>query len=101
MGDEVELEILVDLNPVSTDEKNSFVEMVYAACSIDPFSNDFQKALPYLTDGSVLQPAFIGVPTIILGPGEPKMAHQTDEFIYVEKLKQSVEIYKNIILERS
>ena len=99
LGDEVSLEVLVDLNAVSTDEKSEFVQLVYDVCNVDRSDNNFPKALPYLTDGSVLQPAFNGVPTIILGPGQPEMAHQTDEFIYVEKLEKSVEIFKNIILE--
>ena len=54
--------------------------------------------MPYLTDGSVLQSGYGDVPTIILGPGQPEMAHQTDEFCYVDNLEQAVEIYKNIIL---
>ncbi len=100
LGSEMNFEVLVDLKAVSTNENNPFVDVVYRACNVDRDSNEFPKALPYLTDGSVLQSAFKGVPTIILGPGEPQMAHQTDEFIFIDKLKQSVEIYKKIILER-
>jgi succinyl-diaminopimelate desuccinylase len=100
LGDEVSLEVLVDLNAVATDENNSFVQLIYDVCSVNRSDNNFPKALPYLTDGSILQPAFNGVPTVILGPGQPEMAHQTDEFIYVDKLEHSVEIFKNIILER-
>jgi succinyl-diaminopimelate desuccinylase len=100
LGEEVSLEVLVDLNAVSTDESSGFVQLVYDVCKVDRSDNNFPKALPYLTDGSVLQPAFNGVPTVILGPGQPEMAHQTDEFIYVDKLEQSVGIFKNIILER-
>jgi succinyl-diaminopimelate desuccinylase len=40
-----------------------------------------------------------GVPTVILGPGEPEMAHQTDEFCYIQKIEEAVMIYKNIILK--
>jgi succinyl-diaminopimelate desuccinylase len=47
----------------------------------------------------VLQPAYGNAPTVILGPGQPEMAHQTDEFCYVNKLEESVNIYKNIILK--
>jgi succinyl-diaminopimelate desuccinylase len=35
---------------------------------------------------------------VILGPGQPEMAHQTDEYCFVENLERAVEIYKNIIL---
>jgi succinyl-diaminopimelate desuccinylase len=95
MGEEVSVEILVDLPAVSSRETDSFVRDVYKACGI---AEGFPKALPYLTDGSVLQPAYGGAPTVILGPGEPAMAHQTDEFCYVSKLEQAVKIYKNILL---
>ncbi len=97
LGEDVNVEILVNLNPVSTKETEPFVQLVYNACKVDRTSSMFPKALPYLTDGSVLQPAFNGVPTIILGPGQPEMAHQTDEFCYTQNIEDSVEIYKLII----
>lgn len=100
LGDEVAIETLVDLPAVSSNEKDPFVQMVYAACGISEGTKGFPKSLPYLTDGSVLQQAYGGVPTIILGPGQAEMAHQKDEFCYTEKLKQAVKIYKNIILNR-
>jgi len=96
---EAELEILVDMNPVSSNEKDSFVQLVYDVCQIDRSSGTYPKSLPYLTDGSVLQGLY-KVPTIILGPGQPEMAHKTDEFCYTENILKSVEIYKNIILKR-
>ena len=43
------------------------------------------------------EPAFGDVPTIILGPGETHMAHQTDEFCLVERIPIAVEIYKTLI----
>lgn len=97
---EAEIEVLVDMNPVSSNEKDSFVQLVYDVCQIDRTSNEYPKSLPYLTDGSVLHRLYNKVPTVILGPGQPEMAHQTDEFCYTENIIKSVEIYKNIILKR-
>lgn len=99
LGEEVAIEILVDLQAVSTRESEPFVQSVYAACGIQPGDADYPKSLPYLTDGAVLQPAYGNAPTVILGPGQPEMAHQTDEFCYTKNLKKAVEIYKNIILK--
>ena len=99
MGPEVSIETLVDLKAVSSDENDPFVKLVYSACGISIGEEGFPKSLPYLTDGSVLQPAFGGIPAIILGPGQPEMAHQTDEFCYTDKLEKIVDIYKNIILK--
>ncbi|MCF6357072.1 MAG: M20 family metallopeptidase [Draconibacterium sp.] len=100
LGEDTNIEILVNLPPVSTNENQPFVQLVYDVCKVDPTSSEFPKALPYLTDGSVLQSAFNNVPTIILGPGQPEMAHQTDEFCYIEKIEEAVEIYK-IIIDRN
>jgi succinyl-diaminopimelate desuccinylase len=97
LGDEVSVEVLVDLHAVSSKENDPFVQMVYEACGIPKGTKDFPKALPYLTDGSVLQAVYGGVPAVILGPGEPTMAHQTDEFCYVSRLEKAIAIYKNII----
>lgn len=98
LGDELKIETLVDLPPVSSSEKDAFVKMVYSVCGILPDSEGFLKSAPYLTDGSVLQVAYNNAPTIILGPGQPEMAHQTDEYCYTAKLERAVEIYMNIIL---
>ena len=101
LGKEVSIETLTDLIAVSTEEKDPFVQRVYNACGISESSPGYPKALPYLTDGSVLQSAYGGIPTVILGPGQPEMAHQTDEFCYVDKLEKAVEIYTNILLKKS
>ncbi len=98
-GMDLKFETLVDLPAVASDENDPFVQLVYAACGISQGENGFPKAMPYLTDGAVLQPAFNRAPTIILGPGQPEMAHKTDEFCYVKKIKDAVEIYTEIILK--
>jgi succinyl-diaminopimelate desuccinylase len=99
-GDYATIETLVNMPPVSTNEENPFVQLVYDICKIDRTSGEYPKALPYLTDGSVLQRLYNSAPTIILGPGQAEMAHQTDEFCYVRKIEESINIYKNIILRR-
>lgn len=99
LGEKVSMETLVDLNAVSSEESHPFVQLVYEACGVIPGDSAFPKSMPYLTDGAVLQPAFQGVPTVILGPGQPEMAHKTDEFCYVSKIEEAVKIYTDIILK--
>jgi succinyl-diaminopimelate desuccinylase len=98
LGNKTTLETLVDLKPVFSEETEPFIHLVYDVCGINRGDKEFPKTLPYLTDGSVLQKVFNGAPTVILGPGQPEMAHQTDEYCYLNKLEQSVNIYKNIII---
>ena len=88
----------MDLNPVSTPESDPFVQQVYEVCRARGLEDPWPRSLPYLTDGSVLQAYYGGVPTVILGPGEPGMAHRTDEYCSIKKIEQAVWIYKNIIL---
>jgi succinyl-diaminopimelate desuccinylase len=99
LGAEVTIEKLVDLPTVSSSETSPFVQVVYSVCGINPEKNTISKSLPYMTDGAVLQKLYNGIPTIILGPGQPEIAHQTDEFCYVSKIEEAVTIYKNIILK--
>ncbi|MCD6598747.1 MAG: M20 family metallopeptidase [Bacteroidales bacterium] len=98
-GDDIKLEILVDLKPVRTNEADPIVQKVYAICKEEGVRGVSPKSLPYMTDGSVLQSLYNGAPTIILGPGQPEMAHQTDEFCYIQNINQAVNIYKKIILK--
>jgi succinyl-diaminopimelate desuccinylase len=97
IGDETVIETLVDLKPVFTSENDPFVQIVYDVCKVERMRNGFPRGLPYLTDGSVLQKLYNDAPTVILGPGQPEMAHQTDEFCYLDKLEQAVNIYDSII----
>ncbi len=97
LGDQVQIESLVDLQAVSTSETDPFVRQVCRICGIDPLDEHWRKALPYLTDGSVLQRTYGGVPTIILGPGQVSMAHQTDEFCLIPDIHKAVKIYTEII----
>jgi succinyl-diaminopimelate desuccinylase len=97
LGDEAILEALVNMKSVFTREEDPFVQMIYDICGVDREDKSASRTLPYLTDGSVLQRMYNGVPTVILGPGQPGMAHQTDEFCYVSKLEESVKIYNDII----
>lgn len=101
LGEDVTLEKLVDLPSVSSSETSPFVQIVYATCGIDPENIALRKSLPYMTDGAVLQKLYGGIPTVILGPGQAEMAHQTDEYCYTAKIEEAVGIYKNIILKNA
>jgi len=97
LGGELQIETLVDMQAVSTSESDPFIKKVCKICGIASKDKQWRRALPYLTDGSVLQAAYGGVPTIILGPGQVTMAHQTDEFCYIQDILKAVDLYKEII----
>ncbi|MFC2087039.1 M20 family metallopeptidase [Bacteroidota bacterium] len=99
LGNEVFVDAFVNLEPVHTDHTSHFVKVVYEVCRLYGIKTTLPATISYLTDASVLQPLYGNVPTVILGPGQPEMAHKTDEFCYIDKIKQAVTIYKNILLK--
>ena len=98
LGDDVDaLESFVDLNSVWTDPQHPWMQRVFDVTT--PFIGHRPEvaALPFFTDAAVLQPAFGGVPTVILGPGDTHMAHQTDEFCEVARIPVAVDMFKAIV----
>jgi succinyl-diaminopimelate desuccinylase len=55
------------------------------------------RTMPYMTDAANLRKVYAGAPTLVLGPGEAAMAHQTDEYCNLARIGQSVAIYEAII----
>lgn len=98
LGEDVELEPIVDVGSVWTDPSSPWVKEVYEVVSAVT-GEDFggpPRTVPYFTDASVLTPAFGHAPTVILGPGEAAMAHQTDEYCVVERIREATAIYGNL-----
>jgi len=52
-------------------------------------------ALPYGTEASKYAPA--GMPTLILGPGDPSLAHTDHESIALAELEAGVKAYADLI----
>lgn len=98
VGADITLERFVDMPPVTTSETDPFVAVVEnALLAVCGAAAEVGKiGLPFFSDASVFHPRF-GCPTVILGPGEPDMAHQTDEYCDIEKIGVAVSIYQHII----
>ena len=94
---EAELEVFSDLNAVWTAPEEEWVQRVFGICK--PILNETPGArtAPYMTDAANLRKVFGAAPTVVLGPGEAAMAHQTDEYCRVERIRQAVAIYEAII----
>ena len=56
-----------------------------------------QETVPFNTDAAFLTPAYGGVPTLILGPGELAQAHQTDEWCAAAKIDEAASIYLELM----
>jgi succinyl-diaminopimelate desuccinylase len=98
LGNDVSLETFVDQSAVVTPETNPFIQLVYKIAGFNSDEMNIPNIVPYLTDASAFQEHYKDVPIIILGPGQPELAHQTDEFCYVDAMIQAVNLYHDIIL---
>ena len=96
LGDGVELETVVDVGGVLTDPANEWMQEVFDIMSGILGSRPEPHTAAYFTDASALAPAYGGAPTVILGPGEATMAHQTDEYCIVNRIGEAVEAYTEI-----
>jgi succinyl-diaminopimelate desuccinylase len=96
LGNDVELETLLDLEPVYTEPENEWIQQVFDIMTPLLGSRPEPKVATYFTDAAALNLAYRFPPTIILGPGEPQMAHQTDEYCVVDRVSHAVDAYQEI-----
>jgi succinyl-diaminopimelate desuccinylase len=101
LGTDVELDAcLADMPAVGTDPGDPFVRCVAdVLVSYNIESGAEPIGVSYFTDASVLQPAYGGCPTVILGPGEARQAHQTDEYCLIPNIEIATEIYSQVVRE--
>jgi succinyl-diaminopimelate desuccinylase len=97
LGPEVELQTLIDLESVYTDPDEPWMQSVFEVMTPILGARPAARAATYFTDAAALTLAYRNPPTVILGPGEPHMAHQTDEYCVVDRIAQSVGAYEEII----
>lgn len=98
LGDDAALDAFVDLPAVWTDPADRWAESVSSIAADvtgDPRGGD-PRAATYFTDASVLTSALGGVATVVCGPGEPELAHVTDEWVSITRLAESEEIYRRV-----
>jgi succinyl-diaminopimelate desuccinylase len=99
MEEDARLETLIDLPGVWTSPDVPWVGRTAAIVSRITGAPVTVSTATYFSDASVLVPAMGGAPTLILGPGEPTLAHQTDEWCGVEKIRQAHRIYREMIAD--
>jgi succinyl-diaminopimelate desuccinylase len=96
LGKGVELTPIVDMPGIRTAADDPFVRSVMEAVARVTGESAAPGVATYFTDASVLTPAFGGIPTVVLGPGEMALCHQTDEYCRVDRIEQAVAAYLEI-----
>lgn len=93
LGVNVELQFLHGAASVGSDANHEWVQRVFDTMQELTGSRPVPAGATYFTDCSVLTPAYGNPPTVILGPGEPEVAHKTDEYCYLSKIDLACEAY--------
>ena len=96
LGDENNINSLVNVGGIHTPEDNPWIQDIFGIMKGFLGTTIEARGAPYFTDAAALKPAYGHPPTIILGPGEMKMAHQTDEYCPIAHIEQATEIYETI-----
>ncbi len=93
---EAELDVFSNLKPVWTSPDEEWIQRVFEICK--PYvGKPKARTAPYMTDAANLLKVYTGAPTVVLGPGEAAMAHQTDEYCSMQRIRESVAIYEALI----
>jgi succinyl-diaminopimelate desuccinylase len=94
---EAKIDVFADSQSVWTEPDDEWVQRVFAICQPVLKEKPVARTAPYMTDAANLRKVYAGAPTLVLGPGEASMAHQTDEYCNMERIRQAVAIYEAII----
>ncbi len=97
LGSDAALETLMDIEPVYSQPEDDWIQDVFEIMAEILGESIVPRTATYFTDAAPLGEAYGHPPTVILGPGEPAMAHRTDEYCVLERIGQSVEAYERII----
>ena len=97
LGPTVQLDTIIDIEGVYTPSNDPWMAKVFDHCEKLNGVRPIEKTVSYFTDASALKSAIGNPPTVILGPGQPEMAHQTDEFCYVDKIEDATQLFANLI----
>lgn len=99
IGNEVILTPLMDVPSVWTEPSHPWIQQVFEIAAKYAKDKPQPKTATYFTDAAALRRAYGGPPTVIYGPGEPAMAHQTNEYCEVRKLESSVAAYTDLMVQ--
>ena len=97
LGSDAELDVFSDMNAVWTEPQEEWMQRVFEISAKHLGAKPEPRAQTYNTDAGNLLKVYKGVPTVVLGPGEAAQAHQTDEYVSMARIRQSVAIYEDLI----
>src|SRR5450830_317015 len=97
LGDTIRVHARVNAASLQTDPHHPWVKSVAGIVEAVTGVVQTSKTVSFFSDGPALQDILGEVPAVVLGPGEPSMAHKVDEYCEVRKLREGAEIYFRLI----
>ncbi|MDB5808689.1 MAG: dapE, partial [Betaproteobacteria bacterium] len=101
LGETVEITPTIDVGAIYSDPSQPWIQHVFSVTQPHLKTRPQAKTATYFTDAAVLKDAYRDIPMVVLGPGEPALAHQTDEYCLVDCVEQAVDIYVELIKDWS
>ena len=96
VGKDIVLKNKINAPAVASDPNNQWIREVFEIMATHIGEQPVPRGVTYFTDASALTNAFGHIPTVILGPGEPGMAHKTDEYCHLSRIETATAAYKEI-----
>ena len=94
-----EMTVILDRPAVSTAADDPVIRAAQGAvrAAVRAASNASSEltVMTYCTDASVIVPP-TKLPTVIIGPGDAEQAHQTDEWVHLDRVRESVAVYEQL-----
>jgi succinyl-diaminopimelate desuccinylase len=82
--------------PVYSDPSGEWIAEVHEIMAEITGERHEPAIATYFTDAEALTRAYGHPPTVILGPGEPDLAHQTDEFCFIRRIEEAHVAFREI-----
>ncbi|MGG0284482.1 M20 family metallopeptidase [Peribacillus butanolivorans] len=87
-----QIKVINRMDSVSTNEFDDFVKLAVQSGKNHVNLDLRPSGVNYYTDASVYWP-HLRIPTIIIGPGNPRLAHQPDEYVEIDKFLESIRYF--------
>lgn len=99
LGPQISLRPRLDVASVYTEPDDPWMQRVFSICRARSGVAPAHRTVSYFTDAAALRLPLGMPPVVILGPGEPGMAHQTDEYCHVDRIREAQALFAELITD--